>query len=158
MPLNKTLLPDFKARPYYYFKVICSEIQGIIRLSGFHVCDHACRQSLSAPAPANGKLPTRLREAGPRSDQAGPPHQAICSGETHGTPIKVKHRARLSGRMSTAAHFRFNFPGSQTITAAVTSADLDCVFFLSLIKTLLVNDCRRSVLQSAASPKDSHKV
>lgn len=131
MPLNKTLLPYFKARPYY-FKLICSEIQGIVHLSGSHVCDRARWQSSTAPAQANGKLRPGLRGAGPRFLRAGLPHQAVCPRETRVTPVKVKkkgekfpscvlasrgvctlapqHRTRLSGRMYSTADFRFTFP------------------------------------------------
>lgn len=35
-PLSMTLLPYFKAR-LYYFKLICSKIQGMVCPSGFHV-------------------------------------------------------------------------------------------------------------------------
>lgn len=117
-------------------------------------------------------LPAYVR-AGPRSVQAGRPHQAICAGETHGTPVKVEkkgdkfpscvlaaravctmapqQRVRLSGRCimlltSGLAFQADHFGSSQIITAAVTSADCDCVVFLSLTKTVLVNDCQRSVL------------
>lgn len=128
MPLNKTLFLYFKARPYY-FKWICGEIQGIVPLSGFHVCNCACWQSC---AQANGKLVTGLHEAGPRFIQAGLPHQASCPRDTLVTPTEVKkkgdqlplcvlvlrevctlapqHTARLSGRMYNGAYFRLNFP------------------------------------------------
>lgn len=59
-----------------------------------------------------------------------------------------------SGLTAQADHFR----ASQITSAAGASADFDCVFFLSLTKILLVNDCQMSVLQPAASPKDSHKA
>lgn len=59
-----------------------------------------------------------------------------------------------SGLTSQAGNFR----AFQIITAAGTAADFDCVFFLSLTKIVLVNDCQMSVLQPAASPKDSQKA
>lgn len=59
-----------------------------------------------------------------------------------------------SGLTSQADHLR----AFQITTAAGTSADTDCAFFLWLTKIVLLNDCQMGVLQPAASPKDSHKA
>lgn len=77
--------------------------------------------------------------------------------------LAPRHSTRLSRRTDNAASFTLNlrfdcFRAFQITPAAVTSADLDCVFFLSLIETVLVNDCHRTVLEPEASPRDSHKV
>lgn len=58
-----------------------------------------------------------------------------------------------SGLTSQADHFR----AFQITTAAGTSADFDIVFFQSLTKTVLVNDCQMCVLQPAASPRTGIK-
>lgn len=110
--------------------------------------------------------------------------RATCSGETCGScwsqgdqfpswsgllaargvcRLAPRHSTRLSGRTDNAASFTLNlrfdcFRAFQITPAAVTSADFDCVFFLSLIETVLVNDCHRTVLEPEASPRDSHKV
>lgn len=142
-------------------------------------CDWACWQSHASPAQANGKLPTDL-------GVVGLPHTTICSRERcvglllqprrrkTTSPLVIWLRGEFacwhpstelaslggctvlpaSGLTSQADHFR----AFHITTAAGTSADLDRVFFLSLTKIVLVNDCQRSVLQPAASPKDSHKA
>lgn len=177
MPLNKTLLPYFKAR-LYYFKLI-----SVVKSRELHEPLWLPRVTVHADNPlliqlkqmANFPL-ALVRQECPqhhlpwekcmelllqprRRRTTSPPviclrgEFSCCHPSTELGSLGGCIMLLASGLTSQTDHLR----AFQITTAAGTSADTDCAFFLWLTKVVLLNDCQMGVLQPAASPKDSHK-